>query len=99
MRLKLRDIDALKTAARDTFGNDAQVRLYGSRVDDSLRGGDIDIIIETAPVENDWQATGRFLDRLFTMIDEQRVDVVLAQRGKPLPPFVRMVLPDSVPLP
>lgn len=99
MRLKPRDIDALKTAARETFGEDACVRLYGSRVDDSLRGGDIDIIIETAPVENDWQAKGRFLDRLFTMIDEQRVDIVLAERGKPLPAFVRMVLPDSVPLP
>ncbi len=99
MRLKPRDIDAIKTAARETFGEDASVRLYGSRVDDSLRGGDIDIIIETAPVENDWQAKGRFLDRLFTMIDEQRVDVVLVERGKPLPAFVRMVLPESVPLP
>lgn len=99
MRLISRDINALKTAARETFGDDARVRLYGSRVDDSLRGGDIDIIIETDPVESDWQARGRFLDRLFTMIDEQRVDVVLAERGKPLPAFVRMVLPDSIPLP
>lgn len=99
MRLKPRDIDALKTAARETFGESARVRLYGSRVDDSLRGGDIDIIIETEPVEDEWKVRGRFLDRLFQMIDEQKVDVVLAERGKPLPAFVRYVLPASVPLP
>ncbi len=99
MRLKQRDIDALKIAARDTFGADARVRLYGSRTDDSLRGGDIDIIIETEPVEDDWQAKARFLKRLFTMIDEQRVDILLAQRGRPLSAFVRMVLPESVSLP
>ncbi len=99
MRLKPRDIDAIKTAARETFGEDAQVRLYGSRVDDSLRGGDIDIIIETAPVENDWQAKGRFLDRLFTMIDEQKVDILLVERGKPPTAFASRVIPGSIPLP
>lgn len=99
MRLKQRDIDALNKAAHDVFGVDARVRLYGSRVDDTLKGGDIDIIIETGPLDSEWTLKGRYLDRLFEMIDEQRVDVVFAPRGQEPSAFVRMVLPTSVPLP
>jgi len=46
MRLNQRIIDKLKLAVQNSFGN-VNVYLFGSRVDDSKKGGDIDIAIDT----------------------------------------------------
>lgn len=48
MRLSPGQIAAIKVAARRHFGADATVSLFGSRLDDRRRGGDIDLYIETA---------------------------------------------------
>ncbi len=37
----------IRTAVAETFGEDANIWLFGSRVDDNKRGGDIDLLIET----------------------------------------------------
>lgn len=99
MRLKPRDIEAIKWAASETFGADAIVRLYGSRTRDELRGGDIDLLIDVASCESEWRMAERFRERLFERIDEQKVDVVFLVRGETPSAFVRMILPEAVPLP
>ncbi len=43
MRLTPRQQQIIREAARDVFGTEARVWLFGSRVDDSRRGGDIDL--------------------------------------------------------
>jgi len=48
MRLTSAQIDAIKATARDVLGEGAQVVLFGSRVDDLAKGGDVDLYIETA---------------------------------------------------
>ncbi|WP_375398492.1 nucleotidyltransferase domain-containing protein [uncultured Sphingomonas sp.] len=99
MRLKARDIEAIKKAARDVFGENASVRLFGSRTRDDLRGGDIDLLIEAdASERSEWRRIGDFRDALFRHIDEQKVDVVLVERGKPPSSFAQMVAPSSVPI-
>lgn len=55
--------------------------MFGSRVDDAKRGGDIDLLIE--PVKelaaDDLVARrSRFVARLYRLLDEQRIDVVVA---------------------
>ncbi len=45
MRLTPTQIDAIKNAAHAVLGEGAQVSLFGSRVDDARRGGDIDLYI------------------------------------------------------
>lgn len=100
MRLKQRDIDAIKTATRVAFGDAAIVRLFGSRTDDDLRGGDIDLLIEAdASDEREWHRVGAFKDELFRHIDEQKIDVVLIERGRPASAFARLVAPGAMPLP
>ncbi|HQS99165.1 MAG: hypothetical protein B7Y26_11630 [Hydrogenophilales bacterium 16-64-46] len=42
MRLSREPTDVIRTAAREAFGADADVWLFGSGVGDSRRGGDID---------------------------------------------------------
>lgn len=46
MRLSPAQIDTIRKAACQNFGADALVWLFGSRVDDSRRGGDVDLYIE-----------------------------------------------------
>ena len=45
MRLSANVATVLTRLAKKHFGEEAKVRLFGSRVDDSARGGDIDLQI------------------------------------------------------
>ena len=46
MRLTHAQIDTIRKTARQNFGEDASIWLFGSRPDDSKRGGDVDLYIE-----------------------------------------------------
>ncbi len=81
MRLSPHEIAAIKAAAAHAFGPDAVVRLFGSRVDDARRGGDIDLHIEAGELADEWAARQRFEDNLFARIEEQRVDVAVRCRS------------------
>ena len=96
MRLEPFEVAAIRSAARKAFGPDVVVRLFGSRVDDERRGGDVDLHVEaTGPVET-WRATDECLTRLCARIDEQRVDVIVTRRGDPLKPIERIAYRDGI---
>ena len=86
MRLTPEQAAVIRSAAREVFGADARVWLFGSRVDDSKRGGDIDLLIETcdrlAPAEMVRRRT-RYAARLYRSLGEQRIDMVITARGEP----------------
>ena len=44
MRLKKGEIEAISESIKD-LDRDAKIYLFGSRIDDSRRGGDIDLLI------------------------------------------------------
>ncbi|AGA89654.1 hypothetical protein Thimo_0818 [Thioflavicoccus mobilis 8321] len=48
MRSTVQQVDAIKRAAAEIYGDAAQVWSFGSRVDDEKRGGDIDLLIRPA---------------------------------------------------
>lgn len=96
MRLTPHEVAAIKAAARLTFGPDAVVRLFGSRVDDARRGGDIDLHVETAVPVDIWAVKENFLERLFARIDEQRVDVITTARGTEPTPIERIAYRDGI---
>lgn len=45
MRLTAKEVAAIKRAVGDVLGDGTEVRLFGSRVDDSARGGDVDLMV------------------------------------------------------
>ena len=47
MRLTPTQIDCIKTTTRQVLGEDARVILFGSRVNDQARGGDVDLYVES----------------------------------------------------
>jgi predicted nucleotidyltransferase len=79
MRIDKRTASTLVEIAREHFG-DVEVRLFGSRLDDSRRGGDIDIQI-FAP-ESTYRDEVAFLADVEQRLGE-RVDLRV-QRGEPL---------------
>lgn len=77
MRLTEFEINAIKQTAREVFGANVQVYLFGSRVDDAKKGGDIDLYIKTE-VGDKFNHKIKFLVALEQKIGEQKVDVIFS---------------------
>lgn len=77
MRLSLSEIETIVKTKNEVFSDDAKIYLFGSRVDDGQKGGDIDLFIEADP-ENRFEKKIAFLSKLRELIGEQKVDVVFA---------------------
>ena len=77
MRLSQFEIEAIHSIAKKYFGSDAQVFLFGSRVDDDKKGGDIDLFISTNEMYLLTLETKiQFLAELKSQIGDQKIDVV-----------------------
>jgi predicted nucleotidyltransferase len=78
MRLTEQQIKTIHETAEKMFGADACVYLFGSRVDDTQRGGDIDLLVETGQVvENRPAAEARFAAKLQRQLGDRRIDVLI----------------------
>lgn len=86
MRLEKGELEGIKRAFQETFLPNDHLWLFGSRVDDAKRGGDIDLYIETSEDDPDeaYNRRSQFLLRVFDYIEEQRVDVVVKRPSKHL---------------
>lgn len=78
MRLSLQTQQIIKDAVQEVFGVDAQVKLFGSRINDNARGGDIDLLVELpfcmADIE---RKTMQLTARLQLRIGDQPIDVLV----------------------
>ena len=83
MRLSAEQIKAIKQETEHFFGAQAEVWLFGSRVDDAQRGGDIDLYVLPGTSDADQLAMARFsfLARLKQRIGDQKIDLVLQRVG------------------
>ena len=78
MRLTETQIHAIVTAVRELAGPEAEVRLFGSRLDDEARGGDVDLLVELPePVEAPALLSATISARISRAMDGRKVDVVL----------------------
>lgn len=84
MRLTDRERDILRQAAQRWFGAAAQVRLFGSRLDDTRRGGDIDLLIDTPQSDPAAIADAhlRFLADVYVGLGERKIDVLIDYPGR-----------------
>jgi predicted nucleotidyltransferase len=87
MRLNPETIGPLLDAVRGAFGENAQVWLFGSRVDDSRRGGDIDLYIETDIDKNLVALRSRLLRQLEDIFGERKIDLSVRPRSRALHPL------------
>jgi len=86
MRLTENEAATIRNSAQTYFGRQARVWLFGSRADDSKRGGDIDLYIEseTRDAAELVDAKLCFLAHLHRDLGEQKIDVVLQRGGNDL---------------
>ena len=75
MRLSDQEILAIKTVFNDIFG-EGNVFLFGSRVDDSKKGGDIDLFLDPVNRERLYYKKIDFLVKLKNQIGYQSIDIV-----------------------
>ncbi len=62
----------------EIFGADATVMLFGSRVDDTARGGDLDLLVQSdKPVQQRERKALQLVARLQLRLGDQPIDVVV----------------------
>lgn len=77
MRLKEEEILKIKENAKIFFDDDAKLYLFGSRVDDNKKGGDIDLYIEIMIKDKIVERKIKLLGKLQQLLGEQKIDIVV----------------------
>jgi predicted nucleotidyltransferase len=78
MRLKEWEVQTIRDTAAEVFGPDVRVYLFGSRTDDTVRGGDIDLYVESdRELGHETTLSARFQTRLKRRLGDQKIDVVV----------------------
>ncbi len=101
MRLSPEEVNSLITAF-DIFvkGEVAELRLYGSRVNDMLKGGDIDILMLTERKEFAEQLHRQkhyILSSIKKYLGDQKIDLAIAVKHEVnQDSFLKMIFPESV---
>lgn len=85
MRLTTFEITTINNSAKNIFGDTVKVYLFGSRVDDNKKGGDIDLYLVPENNDNLLEKKIRFLSELDRALGEQKIDVVIAKdKNRPI---------------
>ena len=94
MRLADWEVREIKEAARLVFGEDVKVILFGSRVYDNKKGGDIDLYVITD--KPSMEKEGKFWIELQKRLGEQKIDIILSE--DPNRPIERSALKEGMEL-
>jgi len=79
MRISQEQSGAIGRLPREVAGERACVRLFGSRLDEQAKGGDVDLFLKLpSPVENPALTAARMSARVSRLFRGRRVDVLIA---------------------
>ena len=93
MRLNDDQIQAIRQAATNAFGQGTSVWLFGSRVDDAKKGGDIGLLVcpqvrsaeDAAEPQQTFMQKIKMLTLLERYLGERKIDLVVEQAQDPRP--------------
>lgn len=77
MRLSSTYRNTIKSETKKLFGENSEVYLFGSRVDDTKKGGDIDLYIETKDARFTFENKIKLLTELNKKLGEQKIDIIV----------------------
>ena len=89
MRLTIKEISAIKNNILN-FDKDAKIYLFGSRVNDNAKGGDIDVLVISDKIG--FTEKLKIRTGIFKEIEEQKLDLVVKKDFNDV--FVKMIEPD-----
>ena len=79
MRLTELQIQIIRQLALDFAGSRSRVRVFGSRLDDGARGGDLDLMLELPdPVDNPALIAAQMSAQVSRIMHGRKVDVLLS---------------------
>ena len=85
MRLQISEINAIKSITQKIFGEGSRVILFGSRVYDNVKGGDIDLYLQTPDDSAAAEKKIKYLVALKSTLGDQKIDVILSKdRFRPI---------------
>ncbi len=91
MRLTEEQIQTIRRLAHELGGPQARVRVFGSRLDDSARGGDLDLMLELdSAVEHPAMLAARMSAQVSRTLGGRKVDVLISA-----PNLARLPIHDS----
>ena len=101
MRLSNKQIDGIILSLSNFIGNErAELRLYGSRVNDRLKGGDIDLLLlveKQTLIKELHEKKHYILSAIKKIIDDQKIDLLIADKSSINDDnFLKMIVPTSV---
>ncbi len=100
MRLTAQQRQQIRTTLQQYFGGKSLILLFGSRVDDNARGGDIDLYIEPEiqGVEAIIDARLDAMAELHMTLGDQKIDLIINRRKGPDLPIYRIARETGLPL-
>lgn len=77
MRLTAEQRAIIRSTVTEVFGEDVDVYLFGSRVDDTAKGGDIDLLVESKkPISDRLAKALKMIARPQLRLGDQKIDVI-----------------------
>jgi predicted nucleotidyltransferase len=99
MRLTAEARHIIRATTHEIFGEQAQVRLFGSRIDDNQRGGDIDLLVELPnPQKESRKKSLALVARLQMRLGDQPIDVLVIDPETALQPVHLMAAATGEPI-
>ncbi len=79
MRLTDQQIQSIRLFAQQVAGDQSRVLIFGSRLDDSAKGGDLDLLLESAePVNNPAFMAAQLSAKVSRIMHGRKVDVLIS---------------------
>lgn len=100
MRLSPKQHQIIVSTLRQHFGKNSRILLFGSRVDDNARGGDIDLYIEPELTDPEQLVTAKLnaMAELHRLLGEQKIDLVINRQHTTTLPIHRVAQQTGVAL-
>lgn len=98
MRLTTKQQTQTHDCLKKYFGAGTRIWLFGSRLDDKARGGDIDLYIEPGLQDPAALADAKLyaLRELHQLFGEQKIDLVIRRKSSPDRPIYKVALERGV---
>ena len=99
MRLTAEQNKAIKETAYSVLGEDSRIILFGSRVDDAKKGGDIDLLFETEHIlDNRVSSVGALYVALIRKLGDRKIDILLKDPATPDAPVLQIARQTGIQL-
>jgi len=91
MRITSKQLEAIKHTIHN-LDPQALIYLFGSRVDDNKKGGDIDLLVLSQQL--DFRKQRKIKIKLYELIGEQKIDLIIAKETSK--PFIQLALEKAI---